>query len=72
MILKEKIFLEKLLNMKKYLTTITCFLKQLSCYLDYNFLKTFGTLYHFLIDLLNERIEIIEASNEQSEMTKNK
>ena len=37
---------------------------------NYVFLKKFGILYDFLIDFLNERIDIIKASKEQSEMTK--
>ena len=31
-------------------------------------MKRFGTLYDFLIDLLNERIGIIKATKEQNEM----
>ena len=36
----------------------------------YDFLKRFGTLYDFLIYLLNERTDIIKVSKEQSEMIK--
>ena len=35
---------------------------------NYDFLKRFGTLYDFLIDLLNEIIGIIKATEEQNEM----
>ena len=37
---------------------------------NYDFYKRFGTLHDFLIDLLNERIDIIKASQEQSEIIK--
>ena len=37
-----------------------------------DFLKRFGTLYVFLIDLLNERIDIIKASKEEGEKGKYK
>ena len=35
---------------------------------NYDFLKRFGTLYDFLIDLLKERIGIIKATREQNKM----
>ena len=37
---------------------------------NYDFLKRFGTLYDFLIDLLSEIMDIIKATKEQSEIIK--
>ena len=37
---------------------------------NYDFLKRFGTLYDLLIDLLNERSDVIKATKEQSGMIK--
>ena len=35
---------------------------------NFDFLKQFGTLYDLLIDLLNEKINILRAAKEQNEM----
>ena len=35
---------------------------------NYDFLKTFGTLYDLLIDLLNEEISTLTAAKEKHEM----
>ena len=68
---KGENILKKLANDERIINYNNLFFRSGNLTIDnYDFLKRFGTLYDFLIDLLNEKIHIFKATKEQSEITK--
>ena len=63
--------LKKLVDDERMINHKNLFFKSGNPAIDnYDFLKRFGTLFDFLIDLLNEKISYIKAAKEPSELTK--